>query len=66
MARITKYRQGEGFESLQALVSWLETGGWVYLYGTPKHPRVMENMTLFTLRTGLPWMKKALRNEGLP
>lgn len=51
-AKKTIFEKGTAFGSVQELVTWLSIGGWVYWMsdGKPKHPRVIENMSLATLR----------------
>ncbi len=48
--RRKKYRKGRQIESLGELVSFLDAGMWVYLRNTPKHPQILMNMSLFTLK----------------
>ncbi len=48
-----KFRPGARILSLSALAKHVEFGRWIYLHGTPKHPKVLMSMTLNTLRAFL-------------
>lgn len=45
-----KFQPGERIETLADLDGHLKRGRWVYLHDTPKHPKVLMNMTLHTLQ----------------
>jgi hypothetical protein len=38
---------------LSDLLRWLDCGGWCYWHTAPKHPRVIENMALSTLKAAI-------------
>ena len=50
MPKKLKYRKGRLIRSLAHLEIVLEYNAWIYLRDTPKHPKVIERMTLWTLK----------------
>jgi len=50
MPKKLKYKKGRLIRNLAHLEICLNHGTWIYLFGRPKHPRVIECMTLGTLR----------------
>lgn len=44
------FEKGKPIKNLHELVLWLECDSWVYLRNVPKHPSILESMTLRTLR----------------
>jgi len=47
--RKNKYTEGPKICSIEALVSYIKAGEWIYLCGRPKHPSFFEHMQLKTL-----------------
>lgn len=45
-----KYRPGPCIENLHELLRAIEQGRWIYYAGSVKHPSVISNMSLATLR----------------
>ena len=50
MIKKLKYRKGRVINSLAHLEVCLKYRDWIYMHGRPKHPRVIECMTLVTLK----------------
>ncbi len=50
MSKKLKYRKGRMIRNLGHLEICLQFGNWIYLWNRPKHPRVIECMTLGTLK----------------
>ena len=48
--RARKFRRGEPFADIGELAFWLSIGNWVYWRDRPKHPSILENQRLGTLR----------------
>lgn len=51
MSRPKKFKKGEPIVTIAELCEWVFNDGWVYLHGRPKHPSIIQNMMLRTLRT---------------
>lgn len=57
IAKHPVFRPGPAIKTMPVLIRWLDSyslaknlNGWCYLFGRPKHPRVLMSMTLDTLR----------------
>jgi hypothetical protein len=48
-----KYIPGEPFSTLGELRAWLESGGWVYWHGRPKHPSIIISLQFRCILSGL-------------
>lgn len=45
-----KTSPGTHITSLPSLIKWLNDGCWTYLYNRPRHPSVIESMTMRSVR----------------
>lgn len=65
MSRPKKFKKGEQITTIAELCEWVFNDGWVYLHGRPKHPTIIQNMMLRTLRTllGNAMLAKAVAAE---
>lgn len=50
MPKKLKYRKGRLIKNLAHLEICLKHGTWIYMRNIPKHPRVIEAMTLWTVK----------------
>ena len=63
-----KFRPGGPFEDIHQVINWIQRGGWIYWGGVPKHPSIIQNMSLTTLlnSVGRSGLRPALRNGEDP
>lgn len=68
MSRPKKFKKGEPITNIAELCEWVFNDGWVYLHGRPKHPSIIQNMMLRTLRILLDanMLTKAVVVEQVP
>ncbi len=59
------YREGRLYCFPAELIEDLRNGRWVMYRGVPKHPAVLESMTLHTVMSGMACgnIRKAVKNE---
>ncbi|MBE3145213.1 MAG: hypothetical protein IMZ61_15045, partial [Planctomycetes bacterium] len=50
MSRPKKFKKGEPITNIADLCEWVFNDGWVYLHARPKHPTIIQNMMLRTLK----------------
>lgn len=50
MPKKLKYKKGMLIGTLAHLEMCLNSGEWIYLRDTPKHPKVIEAMTIWTVK----------------
>ena len=51
--RKPKFKKGAQVKSLNELIDLILYGSWVYWADRPKHPNVLANMTVSSLRAGI-------------
>ena len=49
MAKKNKFKPGKTVETIVELATLIQFHHWIYLYGRPKHPLFIYNMSLNTL-----------------
>jgi len=53
MPKSLKYLKGNKITSIEELLALLELGRWVYWGSRPKHPSVIENISIATVKAAL-------------
>ena len=67
MAKPHKFRPGASIKTLAELELCLYERRWIYMWQTPKHPRVIECMTIGTIRffmAGKSGLREAIYTNG--
>jgi len=48
--RKNKYKPGPVINNVETVIKMINLSSWIYLFGRPKHPTIIDSMTLRTVR----------------